>query len=162
MNKVGVRGCTFWAGRPRARGFTLVELLVVIAILGILISLVTAGAQAARRRGAVTKAKTTIAALETAIGMYNDDMGDYPATGNDALVSAMQDDPKNVKWDGPYMEFKHDELKDGRLVDPWGNPYVYISANGGAPEHRKSSFDLSSNGPNGTDDQGTGDDIVNW
>ncbi|MBI4004350.1 MAG: type II secretion system protein, partial [Candidatus Omnitrophica bacterium] len=37
-------------------GFTLVELLVVIAILGILVSLVTAGAQAARRRAAVTKA----------------------------------------------------------------------------------------------------------
>ena len=50
------------ASQQRQRGgFTLVELLVVIAILGILISLVTAGAQAARRRAAVTKAKATIA-----------------------------------------------------------------------------------------------------
>ena len=146
----------------RNTAFTLVELLVVIAIMGILISLVTAGAQAARRRGAVTKAKTTIASLETAIAMYNGDMGEYPPTGNEGLVKAIQDDPHNVSWQGPYMEFKHDELKDGKLMDPWGNPYVYVSANGGAPEHRPRSFDLYSFGSNGVDDQGAGDDIVNW
>ena len=146
----------------RNHGFTLVELLVVIAILGILISLVTAGAQAARRRGAVTKAKTTLSALETAIAMYDGDMGEYPSTGNEVLVKALQDDPHNVNWQGPYMEFKQDELKSGQLVDPWGTPYVYVSMNGGSPEHRPRSFDLYSFGPNGVDDQGTGDDIVNW
>ncbi len=144
------------------RAFTLVELLVVIAILGILISLVTAGAQAARRRGAVTKGKTTIASLETAIAMYQGDMGVYPPTGNEALVAALQDDPKDVNWQGPYMEFKQDDLKGGSLVDPWGNPFLYISVNGGAPKHRERSFDLYSIGPNNKDDDGTGDDLVNW
>ena len=144
------------------RAFTLVELLVVIAILGILISLVTAGAQAARRRGAVTKAKTTIAGLETAIAMYESDMGEYPATGNEALVAALQDDPNDIDWDGPYMEVKEDEIKAGGLVDPWGKPYEYISVNGGAPKHRERSFDLYSLGPNGADDGGAADDIVNW
>ena len=143
-------------------GFTLVELLVVIAILGILISLVTAGAQAARRRGAVTKAKTTIASLETAIAMYQGDMGTYPPSGNTELVAALQEDPKDVDWAGPYAEFKEDEIEDGQLIDPWGNPYVYVSVNGGAPQHRNRSFDLSSLGPNGADEGGTGDDIVNW
>ena len=146
----------------RRRAFTLVELLVVIAILGILISLVTAGAQAARRRGAVTKAKTTVSAIETAIAMYQGDMGDYPAAGNEALVHALQDDPGDAHWDGPYMEFKQDELKDSQLMDPWGHPYVYVSVNGGSPEHRLRSFDLYSFGPNGVDDHGTGDDIYNW
>jgi general secretion pathway protein G len=144
------------------RSFTLVELLVVIAILGILISLVTAGAQTARRRGAVTKAKTTIAALDTAIAMYQGDMGDYPETGNENLVLALQDEPDNADWMGPYMEFKMDELKDGELLDPWGNPYAYISVNGGSPEHRTRSYDLYSFGPNGIDDDGTGDDLYNW
>ena len=143
-------------------GFTLVELLVVIAILGILISLVTAGAQAARRRGAVTKAKTTIASLETAIAMYQGDLGAYPKTGNGELVAALQDDPGNTDWDGPYMEFKQEDLHEGELIDPWGRPYVYLSINGGSPKHRTRSFDLSSLGPNGSDDDGTGDDIVNW
>ena len=144
------------------KGFTLVELLVVIAILGILISLVTAGAQAARRRGAVTKAKTTISAIETAISMYQGDLGAYPPSGNEGLVSALQDDPNDVNWDGPYMEFKQDDLDGGQLMDPWGNPYVYVSVNGGSPAHRERSFDLYSYGPNGQDDGGTGDDIYNW
>ena len=143
-------------------GFTLVELLVVIAILGILVSLVTAGAQAARRRAAVTKAKTTIAALETAIAAYSGDMGDYPPTGNSEMISALQDDPEEVDWQGPYMEFKESELGGGELIDSWGHPYVYVSVNGGSPEHRERSFDLYSFGPNGVDDSGTGDDIYNW
>ncbi|MDP3704159.1 MAG: type II secretion system protein GspG [Candidatus Omnitrophota bacterium] len=143
-------------------GFTLIELLVVIAILGILVSLVTAGAQAARRRAAVTKAKTTIASLETAIAMYSGDMGEYPATGNSEMISALQDDPEHVDWQGPYMEFKEDELDAGELLDAWGKPYVYVSVNGGSPEHRERSFDLYSFGPNGVDDSGTGDDIYNW
>ena len=146
----------------KRKGFTLVELLVVIAIMGILISLVTAGAQAARRRGAVTKAKTTVSSLETAIAMYLSDMGAYPATGNAAMVAALEDDPHDANWDGPYMEFKQDELKGGELVDPWGHPYVYVSVNGGSPEHRLHSYDLYSLGPNGTSDSGGGDDIINW
>ena len=159
----GFRSCPEPPARsPQPTGFTLVELLVVIAILGILISLVTAGAQAARRRGAVTKAKTTISGLETAISMYQSDMGEYPASGNESLVSALQDDPGNVNWDGPYLEFKQDELKDGQLIDPWGKLYVYVSVNGGSPEHRSRSYDLYSYGPNGQDDSGTGDDIFNW
>lgn len=146
----------------RRAAFTLVELLVVIAILGILISLVTAGAQSARRRGAVTKAKAMVSALETAIAMYEGDLGAYPLTGNAELVSALQDDPDDVDWSGPYMEFKQDELKNDELIDPWGRPYVYVSVNGGSPQHRTRSYDLYSLGPNGADDSGAVDDIVNW
>jgi hypothetical protein len=47
-------------------------------------------------------------------------------------------------------------------MDPWGQPYLYVSINGGAPEHRPRSFDLWSYGPNGEDDDGTGDDLGNW
>ena len=170
MNEFRVQSSEFRVGRRLStlnsqlatRAFTLVELLVVIAIMGILMSLVTAGAQAARRRGALTKAKTTIAALETAIAMYQGDMGAYPPTGNETLVKALQEDPHDVNWQGPYMEFKQDELKDSQLVDPWGRPYVYVSVNGGSPEHRQRSFDLFSLGPNGVDDHGAGDDIINW
>ncbi len=159
MHKAGrtVRPSSF-----HLEGFTLVELLVVIAILGILMSLVMAGAQTARRRGATTKAKTTIAALDTAIAMYYGDMEQYPPSGNAALISALQDDPKDVAWYGPYMEFKQDELKGNELLDPWGHPYRYVSVNGGSPKHRTRSYDLASDGPNGTDDDGTIDDIVNW
>lgn len=148
--------------KSRPQAFTLVELLVVIAILGILASLVAAGAQTARRKGSVTKAKTTIAALETAIAMYYGDLGEYPKTGNDGLVKSLEEDPNDPDWSGPYMEFKKDEIKEGQLVDPWGKPYVYNSVNGGSPEHKSKSFDLFSCGPNGAVDGETGDDIGNW
>ena len=144
------------------QAFTLVELLVVIAILTVLISLVTAGAQTARRRAAVTKAKSTIASLETAMAMYNGDLGAYPSSNNKAMVSALSEDPADPDWLGPYMEFKQDELRDGELLDPWGKPYIYVSVNGGSPQHRTYSYDLYSIGPNGVDDDGAQDDIVNW
>lgn len=144
------------------RGFTLVELLVVVAILAILMSLVTAGAQAARRRASISRTKATVAALETSIAMYYADLSEYPATGNAELVKALSEDPGDEEWFGPYMEFKQDELVNGELVDAWGHPYVYVSANGGSPQHREHSFDLYSVGPNGSDDQGGEDDIVNW
>lgn len=144
------------------RSFTLVELLVVIAILGILISLVTAGAQSARRRGAITKAKAMIASLETAVSMYHGDMGVYPASGNAELVKAVAEGTSDPDWAGPYMDFKQEELVGGELLDPWGKPYVYTSVNGGSPTHRTRSYDLYSLGPNGADDQGTGDDLINW
>jgi general secretion pathway protein G len=146
----------------KRRGFTLVELLVVIAILGILISLVTAGAQTARRKGSITKAKTMIASLETLIAMYHGDMGVYPASGNANLIKALTEDPNDPDWAGPYEEFKESELAGGELIDPWGKPYVYTSVNGGSPKHRNRSYDLSSLGPNGKDDGDAGDDIVNW
>ena len=145
-----------------ALAFTLVELLVVIAILGILMSLVTGGAIMARRKGAITAAKVKVAQMEIPITTYKNDMGDYPKSGNANLVSALQDDPKDPHWDGPYVEFKQDELKDGELIDPWGHPFVYVSINGGSPEHRARSYDFYSFGPNGNDDSGAGDDIINW
>ena len=153
-----------WGGTaaPAAHAFTLVELLVVIAIIGILMGLITAGAQAARRRGALTKAKAAIASLETAIAMYAGDLGEYPSSGNANLVNALQEDPGDADWAGPYLEFKQDELKGGDVLDPWGRPYIYVSANGGSPTHRPQSYDLFSYGPNGEDDGGAGDDIVNW
>ena len=165
-----IANCRLWIGQSEipnpkseiSKGFTLVELLVVIAILGILISLITAGAQSARRRGAITKAKATIAGLDTAIAMYHGDMGSYPATGNETLVQALSEDPDDVDWLGPYMEFKADELEGGQLLDPWGSPYIYVSVNGGSPQHRQRSYDLYSLGPNATDDDGAGDDIINW
>ena len=148
--------------RGQKVGFTLVELLVVIAIIGILMGLVTAGAQTARRRGAITKAKATIASMDTAIAMYQGDMGAYPPSENANLVAALFEETDDTHWQGPYMEFKQEEVNDEEALDPWGQPYVYVSVNGGSPTHRTRSYDLYSFGPNGKDEDGAGDDITNW
>lgn len=142
------------------RGFTLMELLVVVAIISILAGFVVSGAQIARKRGAMVKAKATIAALETAIAMYEVDMGDYPPSGNANMVTALTTGPggEDSDWYGPYMKFEQESLGGGTLLDPWGNPYVY----GKPGSHNPTSFDLYSTGPSGS---GSGDDagnLNNW
>ena len=130
-----------------------------MAIITILAGMAVGGAQMARKRGAVTKAKSAIAALEAAIDMYEMDIGEYPSSGNEDLVQALTDTSNpEPDWNGPYMRLKDEDLEDGNYIDPWGNPYVYINPG----THNTSYYDIHSYGLNGQDDQGEGDDINNW
>ena len=121
--------------------------------------MVVSGAQQARKRGAMTKAKAQIATIETAISMYETDMGIYPESGNKNLVAALTEDPGDIDWSGPYMKITQKELsKEGEYLDAWGNAFVYVNPG----TRNEYSFDLYSMGPNG---QGSGDekdDITNW
>ena len=143
----------------KKRGFTLIELLVVIAIITILAGMVVSGAQQARKRGAMTKVKAQIATIETAISMYETDIGVYPESGNKNLVAALTEDPGDPDWSGPYMKIREKEVnKEGEYLDAWGNAFVYVNPG----THNEYSYDIYSVGPNG---QGIGDekdDITNW
>ena len=143
----------------KSKGFTLIELLVVIAIITILAGMVVGGAQQARKRGAMTKAMAQIATLETAISMYETDMGEYPESGNANLVAALTEDPGDLDWSGPYMKIKDKERdEEGAYLDSWGNPYVYVNPG----VNNEYSYDIYSLGPNGKGDGSEKDDITNW
>lgn len=143
----------------KSKGFTLIELLVVIAIITILGGMVMSGAQQARKRGAVTKVNSQIATIEIAISMYETDMGVYPDSGNKNLVLALQKDPDDMDWNGPYMKIKEKELNaEGEYLDAWGNPFVYVNPG----TRNEYSYDLHSVGPNGQGDGSDKDDITNW
>lgn len=135
------------------------ELMVVMAIITILAGMAIGGAQMARKRGAITKTKASIAALEAAIDMHDLDIGAYPPTGNVNLMAALNN-PANPdpEWNGPYMRIREDDLEDGAYLDSWGNPYVYNNPG----THNTSFYDIYSYGLNGNDEQGEGDDINNW
>jgi general secretion pathway protein G len=63
-----------------ARGFTLIELLVVISIIGILATLLSANLNSARSRARDAQRKSDMKSLGTALRLYFNDKGAYPAS----------------------------------------------------------------------------------
>ncbi|MFH0771854.1 MAG: type II secretion system protein GspG [Candidatus Omnitrophota bacterium] len=168
--------------RPNNRtGFTIIELLVVIAIIMILAGLVTGVAYNAKKKALTAKAKASISAIETALSMFNSDIGDYPSPGNKNLITCLTTSTgclvgggvplsawQAANWNGPYMNFQTNEINSGgELVDPWNNPYVYAAGtdHGTGANYVNNYVDIYSFGPNGLDEHLSnppGDDIVNW
>ena len=133
--------------RNRRKGFTLIELMVVILIISMLGVFVAPNVMKKLSRAKKDLARPRMAIIENALRSYEFDCGRLPDEaegGLDALLVA----PAEVeeKWNGPY-------LKESQLLDPWGNPYIYISEG----EYNPGSFDLVSYGADGQEG-GEGDD----
>ncbi len=168
----------------RRRGFTLIELIIVMAIIGILAGLVMTAAQSAKRRATMTKARAAISGLETALGMFQLDVGAYPygaGTDNSNLVNCLTSastaftvgtgvamtTAQVAAWSGPYMNFQANEIVGGNYVDPWGNAYSYTcpGTDHGTGANYSNYVDIWSNGPDGTSQPTTSppdDDVMNW
>lgn len=139
--------------RKSQAGFTLIELMVVLVILGLLFGLVgpkILSTGHARRQ----TAKIQIGILEDALQQFSVDNGFYPDTeqGLEALTNEPQTGRAAKNWrEGGYLE------KNKVPLDPWDNPYVYISPGSNG------DFDIISYGPDG-EPGGDGDDadITNW
>ena len=136
----------------RQHGFTLIEIMVVVVILGILAALVVPQIMSRPDQAKVTVAKGDIRAISAALDMYRLDNNRYPSTqqGLEALVEKPSGSPQPRNWN-----------PDGYLkrlpVDPWGNPYQYLSPGTRGP------FDLYSLGADGQQDGTDLDaDIGNW
>ena len=163
--------------RKHKSGFTIIELIVVMTIIIILAGLVTTAAQKAKQQAMVAQARAMISGVETALGMFQADLGGYPspARGNTNLVTALQTSAgfyvvgtvefplPTTNWSGPYMQFKQGELNGGAVQDAWHNAFTYRAGTDhtgtGGPNYT-TYIDLFSNGPDGT--TGTADDISNW
>lgn len=66
------------------RGFTLIELLVVISIISLISSVVLASLNTARAKARDAEILSDIKTLATALELYYDDHGEYPAANNDS------------------------------------------------------------------------------
>lgn len=95
-------------------GFSLIEILIALAIVGMM----AAGGFSLLRyldRAKVTKTKTQLAAVQSAVEQYQASTNRLPDKLED-LISR----PQNVKgWSGPYVNDEND------LKDNWGHPFYY-------------------------------------
>lgn len=111
--------------KQRRRGYSLVETLVALAIVGLLVSVAAPRLLNQLSNAKIKTASIQIASLSAALDIFFLDTGRYPTTqeGLAALVAK----PNNIQnWSGPYIK------GDGKLLDPWGNKYVYQQETAGS------------------------------
>ncbi|MFA6870488.1 MAG: type II secretion system major pseudopilin GspG [Methanomethylophilus sp.] len=129
------------------RRFTLIEIMIVVMIIGMLAALVGPNIVGNLDKSRVQSTKAQLVSVKNAVQQYYMDMSEYPTSLDELIV-----DPKNEKWDGPYLEAKNIP-KDG-----WGNEFQYS-----VPGDDNMPFDIISYGgdksPGGT---GNNEDISCW
>lgn len=144
--------CGFWIFRRT--GFTLLELIIVMFILGLLAAIVAPRFMGETDKARVTEAKVQTRNFETALKLFKLDNGFYPDTqqGLEALVEKPHSGRIPTKYrEGGYLEQREIPL------DPWDNPYIYISPG------LNGDFDIVSYGADGQEGgEGYDADIKNW
>ena len=106
----------------KQQGFTLIEIIVVVVIIGILATFVAPKFMGKTDTARITKAKSDILSLESALDLYKLDNYTYPTTdqGLEALISIPSSDPAPANWQpGGYIK----KLQK----DPWQRDYLYLS-----------------------------------
>jgi general secretion pathway protein G len=143
------------SGVPRFRGgFTLIEILVVVAVLAVLAALVAPNVFSHLGTAKDAAARSQMEMLGAALDAYRLDNGRYPtsAQGLEALRSAPPFEPRPRNWREPY-------LRRAVPLDPWGNPYVYLSPG----EANPNGYDLLTYGADGVPGgEGENADIRAW
>lgn len=122
----------------RKAGFTLIEVLLVVAILGVLATVVVVNVSGRREPAMIRATRASIAAVATAVDLYEVDTGRRPSSIQDLLR-----DSGAPNWNGPY-------IRGGTPLDAWGSP-IELRISGG-------SYVVVSAGPDMQ--MGTSDDIT--
>ena len=141
-----VKNISIHALKPKNKGFTLLEVMVVVVIIAIMAAAVGPKLLENINTASKKRAATDIISLEATLKLYKAENYAYPSTdqGLEALIDKPSGDPAPKNW-RQYM--------DKTPMDPWENPYKYLSPGS------HGDFDLYSFGPDGVQSE---DDITNW
>jgi general secretion pathway protein G len=141
--------------QARRGGFTLLEVLLVLAILGVIAAIVVPSLLGRQQEAMVRTTKSSIAGLETALQAYAiDHNGVYPDGGIDEMQTSLLQ-PKDA--DGNPLKAYVDTIPK----DAWGKPINYRYPATKQPQGVDKP-DVWSNGQDGKNDDGGGDDVNNW
>jgi type II secretory pathway pseudopilin PulG len=115
-------------------GFTLIELVLVVGIIIVLAGLVLSTVGYARRKGALARAETEIAALSAAIENYKADKGVYPyndvTNGLDARIRGDPTDATDPTYSNASV-YLYTQLSGdiARNRSPTENSYMVFKSN---------------------------------
>lgn len=106
----------------RQRGFSLIEIMVVVVIIGLLASIVAPMVLDRADEARINKVRADFKSIQTALNLYRIDNYVYPSSeqGLEALVSKPTASPIPRNW-------RSTGYIDQVPMDPWGNPYLYMS-----------------------------------
>jgi len=132
--------------KTQSQGFTLLEVMVVVVIIAIMAAAIGPKLLGNIEKASISRAATDIKSISSQLELYKAENYQYPSTdqGLEALVTKPSGDPTPKNW-RQYL--------NKTPMDPWENPYKYLSPGS------HGDFDIYSFGPDGV--QGD-DDIGNW
>ncbi len=130
----------------KIRGFTLLEVMVVVVIIAVMAAAVGPAIFDNLTKANVTRASTDIKSIESMLEIYRAENYSFPSTdqGLDALVEKPVGEPEAKNWR---------RYTKKTPVDPWGEPYKYLSPG------VHGDVDIYSFGPDKIQSE---DDIGNW
>ena len=114
------------------KGFTLIELLVAISIIAIISTVLLANFNAARERGRDAQRKADLRNISTALRIYYNDYGVYPASGIGANVGKIvgctqQPNPFTCEYGSPWNPESGKVLMSTLPKDPLSSQsYQYV------------------------------------
>jgi len=139
----------------KSKAFTLIELLVVISLIGVLTTLVLANLNAARERGRDAQRKADVRNIQTALRLYYNDLGGYPASNIGQILGCGSGGTSACSWGA--------EWSAGTMVymstlptDPLpGVDYYYVQTD-------EETYTLSACLENTSDEKGVTDASAAW
>ncbi len=135
------------------KAFTLIELLVVVSLIGVLATLVIANLNSARERARDTQRKSDLRNIQTALRLYYNDNGGYPASSSGNIVGC----DGSCLWGGAWVNDNityMNTLPDDPLT---GQSYRYTSSGAGSDD-----YTLEACLENKSDDKGVSTTDLTW
>ncbi len=124
----------------KSPGFSLLEIIIAITIMALLAVTLGPTLMNVLGRSKDKKVDMELRALKNAVEQYYADTNQFPQRLEDLYQKPINQEAAK-KWRRPYFDVETANIKDGKVCDPWDQPYQYRQTKGA-----KHQFELYSTG----------------